>query len=128
MRPKLVYDDDCRFCTWSAQFAVRRSDVEPVRLSDVQAGRSTLSDEEHAMLPDGYEECAQLITSHGVYSCGAATEESLVRAGVLPRDLVMRLRRLPGYRRLREGVYRFVSGHRDVWSKVIREEPPVRER
>lgn len=125
MPPKLVYDDDCHFCTWSATFAVRRSDVQPVRLSRVQDGRSRLTDDERARLPDGYEECAQLITEDAVYSCGAAMEESLVIAGVLPASLVDFLRQFEDYGRLREAAYHLVSDNRDLIAPVIGLEPPV---
>jgi predicted DCC family thiol-disulfide oxidoreductase YuxK len=125
MPPKLVYDDDCRFCTWSATYAVKRSDVQPVRLSRVQNGESRLSDEERERLPDGYEECAQLITDDAVYSCGAATGQSLVLAGTLPKELVHFLRQFEDYERLREGVYHFLSDNRDVVANVVSREPPV---
>lgn len=123
--PKLVYDDDCRFCTWSATFVVRRSDIQPVRLSEVQEEQSRLSDLERDRLPDDYEECAQLITENAVYSCGAATEESLVIAGVLPRRLIEFLRRFKTYSWLREKVYHTLSNNRDLVSNVFSREPPV---
>ncbi len=123
--PKLVYDDDCYFCTWSATFAVRRGDIQPIRLSEVQEGQSRLSDSEHDHLPDDYEECAQLITENAVYSCGAATEESLVIAGVLPRRPIEFLRRFEAYRRVREKLYHTFSNNRDIVSNVLSRDPPV---
>lgn len=125
MVPKLVYDDDCRFCTWSATFAVRRSDVQPVRLSRVRAGESRLDEDERARLPDGYEACAQLITDEAVYSCGAAMEESLVIAGVLPAGLVDFLRQFDDYERLREAGYHLISNNRDYVAPVVGRDPPV---
>lgn len=127
MVPKLVYDDSCHFCTWATTFAARRSGVQPVRLSRVREGESRLTEEEHARLPDGYEECAQLITEDEVYSCGAATERSLVLAGVLPRELADFLDQFDDYVRLREDAYHFLSDHRDVVSTVIGRDPPVSE-
>lgn len=125
MIPKLVYDDTCRFCTWSAVFAVRRSDIQPVRLSNVRSGESRLSDEERERLPDGYEECAQLITEDAVYSCGAATEQSLVLAGTLPRGLVEFLNGFEGYETLRERAYHLLSDNRAKVAPLIGREPPV---
>lgn len=125
MPPKLVYDDDCQFCTWSATFAVKRSDIQPVRLSRVQDGESRLTDEERERLPDGYEECAQLITDDAVYSCGAATEQSLVLAGTLPKQVTDFLRQFDDYERLREKVYHLTSNNRDIVSNVISRDPPV---
>jgi predicted DCC family thiol-disulfide oxidoreductase YuxK len=127
MVPKLVYDDGCHFCTWSATFAVRRSDVQPVRLSRVKAGTSRLTDEERARLPDDYEECAQLVTDEAVYSCGAAVERSLVLAGVLPADLVDFLDQFADYERLRESAYHLLSNNRGYVAPVIGREPPVSE-
>jgi len=125
MVPKLVYDDDCHFCTWSATFAVRRSDVQPVRLSRVRTGASRLSDDERARLPDDYGSCAQLVTEEAVYSCGAATEEALVLAGTLPRELVDFLRQFDDYERFRERAYHLMSDHRDLLAHVIGRDPPV---
>ncbi|WP_049923474.1 DCC1-like thiol-disulfide oxidoreductase family protein [Halopiger djelfimassiliensis] len=123
--PKLVYDDDCHFCTWSATFAVRRGNIQPIRLSEVQEGHSRLGDFERAHLPDDFEECAQLITENAVYSCGAATEESLVIAGVLPRRLIEFLRRFKTYGWLREKTYHTLSNNRDIVSNVLSRDPPV---
>lgn len=125
MIPKLVYDDTCRFCTWSATYAVRRSDIQPVRLSNVQSGESRLSDEERERLPEGYEECAQLITEDAVYSCGAATEQSLVLAGTLPRELVDFLNQFEGYETFRERAYHLLSDNRGRIAPLIGMRPPV---
>ena len=125
MVPKLVYDDTCHFCTWSAVFAVRRSDIQPVRLSNVQSGESRLSDGERERLPDGYEECAQLITEDAVYSCGAATEQSLVLAGTLPRGLVEFLNGFEAYETLRERAYHLLSDNRGKVAPLVGREPPV---
>lgn len=125
MPPRLIYDDDCHYCTWAATFAVRRSDIEPVRLSHVEAGESTLTDTERSRLHDGYEECAQLITDDAVYSCGAAIEQALVHADVLPARHIEPLRRYAGYIGLREAIYHFMSNHRALWSKVLHRDPPI---
>lgn len=125
MPAKLVYDDDCRVCTWSATFAVRRGNIQPIRLSRVRNNESRLTDEERARLPEGYEECAQLVAEDAVYSCGSATEQSLVLAGTLPASLVGFLRRFETYARLRETLYHFLSDNRDIVAHVISREPPV---
>lgn len=125
MIPKLVYDDTCHFCTWSATFAVRRSDIQPVRLSRVRDGSSRLTDDERDRLPDGYEECAQLVTDDRVYSCGESMEQSLHIAGVLPAELVAFFRQFEDYERLREAAYHFFSNNRDWIHYAIGKEPPV---
>lgn len=121
MTGKLVYDDECKFCTWAAAFATRRSDLEPV-------GMAWLTDEEKEQLPHDYTECAQLIIGDAVYSCGEATERAFVRAGVLPEDLVESLRENAAYIGLREGLYHFMSNHTDLWANVLHEEAPIGER
>jgi len=128
MPPKLVYDDDCHFCTWSATFAVHRSDIVPVRLSQVQDEKadSRLTDEERARLPEGYEECAQLLTDEMVYSCGAAIEQALLRAGVLPPEFVDAVGDTGPYIGFREGLYHFLSNNRPYISKVLHRKPPIR--
>jgi predicted DCC family thiol-disulfide oxidoreductase YuxK len=125
MVPKLVYDDECKFCTWSATYSVRRSDIQPVRLSAVQRGESRLTDQERRRLPEGYEDCAQLLTDDAVYSCGEAVEQSLVIAGTLPAEIASFLREFEDYEWLRERLYHLVSSNRDVVSIVIHRDPPV---
>lgn len=125
MVPKLVYDDSCHFCTWSTTFAVRRSNIQPVRLSEVEEGTSRLTDDERHRLPEGYEECAQLLTDEAVYSCGESMEQALQIAGVLPAELVAFLRQFETYERLREATYHFFSNNRDWLHYAIGKEPPV---
>lgn len=125
MTAKLIYDDDCRVCTWLATFTVRRGDIQPVRLSRVQNNESRLTYDERTRLPDDYAECAQLVAEDAVYSCGSATEQSLVLAGTLPAYLVGFLRRFEAYTRLREKLYLFLSDHRNIAAHIISREPPV---
>lgn len=127
MPPKLVYDDSCHFCTWSATFAVHRSDIVPIRLSKVQNDDtdSGLTDEERDRLPEDYDECAQLTTDEGEYSCGSAVEQALLRADVLPSGLVDALSGNAAYIGAREGFYHFLSNNRDHVSKVIHRNPPI---
>ena len=127
MPPKLVYDDDCHFCTWATTFVIRRSDVVPVPLSEVGRDDSPLSDAERGRLPDDYEECAQLLTHDAVYSCGAAMERSFVLAGVLPAELADFLDEFEDYARLREEVYGLVSDNRDLMSLIVSRDPPARK-
>ena len=117
--PRLVYDDDCGFCTRCAAFAVRHSDVEPV-------GFSALSPDQRARLPEGWERCVHLLTDDAVYSCGAATERTLARCWPALDALFAWLRRVPGYEGVREALYRWVADRRDWWGKIARGTPPVR--
>jgi len=105
----LVYDDDCGFCTWWADYFARRSDLDAV-------GFGELTDEQRDRLPEDFESCAHLLTDDAVYSCGAAAEEAFARADIPPgsRDLSRFLRQFDDYRRLRERLYREVADRRDV--------------
>lgn len=118
-RPRLVYDDDCGFCTWCADWAVRNGEFEPV-------GFSELTDEQRDRLPDDYEDCAHLLTDDTVYSCGKATEEVLARVGKIPAEPFDFLNGFSDYERFREDAYRFVADRRDQLGKVVSADSPVR--
>ena len=119
----LVYDDDCGFCTWWADFFEERSDFRIV-------GFSELTDEELERLPDDYETCSHLLADGKVYSCGKSLEEALARSDFGPTagPLVRFLRNFEDYERLREQVYRQVADHRGEFGKVMSKTPPARER
>jgi len=118
MAPALVYDDDCGFCTWCAAVGRERAGVVPVGFSD-------LSSAQRARLPEGYESCAHLLTDDAVYSCGAAIERTLARIHPALSGLFDLLRRVPGYARLRERLYRWGADRRDWWGKIVSAAPPV---
>jgi predicted DCC family thiol-disulfide oxidoreductase YuxK len=114
-----VYDDDCGFCTWWADFFVRRTDLEAV-------GFGELTDEQLERLPDDYESCAHLLSEGAVYSCGAAIEQSLARADVPPgsAELVGFLRQFEDYERLRERLYREAADRRALWGQFVSKDRP----
>ncbi|AEH38180.1 DCC1-like thiol-disulfide oxidoreductase family protein [Halopiger xanaduensis] len=117
----LVYDDDCGFCTWWAEyFDDRTNDVRIVGFSD-------LTPELRERLPEHYEACSHLMTDEGVYSCGASIEETLARVeGGGVRDVVDFLRNFEDYGRLRETGYRWVADNRDLWGRLVSKTPPAR--
>ena len=110
--PRLVYDDDCGFCTRSAEWVARRADVELVGFSD-------LTPDQRARLPDEWRQCAHLLTDEAVYSCGEAMERAFALTGAVPRDLVRAARRIPGHETVREGGYRIVADHRGLIGKLL---------
>ena len=120
-RPTIVYDDDCGFCTWSAEYADRRGSFEVV-------GFSELTPELAERLPTDYENCVHLLVDDAVYSCGRATEEVLIRLDAPARYPARAFRRLPGRASVREPLYRLVADNRDLAGKVARREPPARRR
>lgn len=117
----LVYDDDCGFCTWWAEFFDARSDLRTVGFRD-------LSDELRERLPDDYEDCAHLVTDDEVYSCGAAIDEALVRADVggPVDDVVTFLRQFDDYEQYRERAYRWAANNRDQLGRYLSTTPPAR--
>ena len=109
-----VYDGECGFCTWWADYFARRTDLEMVRYAE-------LSDELRERLPGDYEDCSHLVTDDAVYSCGAATERALARADVPPGadDLFGFLRNFEDYERVRERLYREVADRRDALGQFV---------
>jgi predicted DCC family thiol-disulfide oxidoreductase YuxK len=103
--PTLVYDDDCGFCTWCAEFAGRHGEFEIV-------GFAELAEERKARLPPDWEDCAHLVVDDEVHSCGKAIELSLAWAFPALRPLLGLARKVPGYDRLRERLYRWGADHR----------------
>jgi hypothetical protein len=109
-----VYDEECGFCTWLADYFGRRTALELVAFDE-------LSDEQRERLPDDYEECSHLLTEAGVYSCGAAIERALARADVPPgsRGLFDFLRQFDDYERFREKVYWELAERRGLLGQFV---------
>ncbi|MFC7082445.1 DCC1-like thiol-disulfide oxidoreductase family protein [Halorussus caseinilyticus] len=118
----LVFDDDCGFCTWWADFFANRSNFRVV-------GFTELTDEERGRLPDDYEECAHLLTDDEVYSCGESLEQAFVRSAVGEdfRPVVRFLRNFEDYEHLREALYREIADRRGDLGVVVSKTPPARE-
>ncbi|MXV64549.1 DUF393 domain-containing protein [Natronorubrum sp. JWXQ-INN-674] len=121
--PTLVYDDDCGFCTWWADYFDGRTDLRIVGFSDLSE-YPELREE----LPEYYEECSHVVTDDEVYSCGASIEEALRRYGsdTPVGDVLGFLRNFEDYERFRERTYRQVADNRDKWGQVMSKTPPVR--
>ncbi|MDS0223211.1 DUF393 domain-containing protein [Haloarcula sp. S1AR25-5A] len=117
----LVYDDDCGFCTWWADFIDERSDLEIVGFSELDEGLLE-------RLPDDYESCSHLVTDEAVYSCGESIETALTYTdmGKPARPLVSFFGQFEDYERLRERAYRKVADNRSTWGKVMSKTPPAR--
>jgi predicted DCC family thiol-disulfide oxidoreductase YuxK len=110
--PRLVYDDDCGFCTWAAYYLVDHGEFELVAFSD-------LSPDQRARLPADWESCAHLLTDDAVYSCGAAMTEAFARTSLPGAGAERALRRLPGYATAREGVYRAIADNRSFFGRFL---------
>lgn len=110
--PILVYDDECGICTRAATFIDRRADVDIVAFSDV-------TPDIRESLPTDFEECAHLVTAEQTYSCGEAIERAYERTGSPPSRVLPLFRRIPGYRHIREFVYRVIAGHRPLIARLL---------
>ncbi|WP_115863009.1 DCC1-like thiol-disulfide oxidoreductase family protein [Halorussus litoreus] len=121
--PTLVFDDDCGFCTWWADFFEERSDLRIV-------GFSELTPELRERLPDDYEECSHLLADGEVYSCGQSLEQAFVRSdlGEEFRPVVGFLRNFKEYEDVREGVYRWVAQNRGDLGFVMSKTPRARRK
>ena len=117
---RLVFDDDCGFCTWCANVGARHGPVETV-------GFQELSPDQLARLPDDYEDCSHLLTDDAVYSCGAAIERTLELDFPVLRPVFGALRMVPGYAALRERLYRWGADNRAWLGKIVRDDPPARQ-
>ncbi|ELY68548.1 DCC1-like thiol-disulfide oxidoreductase family protein [Natrinema versiforme] len=117
----LVYDDDCGFCTWWAEYFDERTDLRIVGFSD-------LTDDLRDRLPEDYEDCSHLVAADGVYSCGASIEEAFVRTDVAEpaQDVVEFLRQFEDYEHFRERSYRWIADNRDRWGTYLSKTPPAR--
>jgi hypothetical protein len=109
-----VYDEECGFCTWLADYFGQRTTLELV-------GFSELTDAQRERLPVDFEECSHLLTDDAVYSCGAAIEQALARADVPPgsSDLFGFLRQFEDYERLRERIYWEVADRRALLGQFV---------
>ena len=116
-RPRLVYDDDCGFCTWCARIARRYGDVEPV-------GFSALSDAQRDRLPEGWRESAHLLTDRRAFSGGKAVERTMARFHPAARAAFTALKLVPGYPPARERLYRWGADRRDLWGRFVAADEP----
>ncbi|WP_433626628.1 thiol-disulfide oxidoreductase DCC family protein [Halomicrococcus sp. NG-SE-24] len=114
-RPLIVYDDDCGFCTWAAEYADEHGEFDLV-------GFSALDADQRARLPSEYDRCVHLLVDDRVYSCGEATEEILARTDSVGGDAADLFRLLPSSarERVREPLYRWVADHRSWFGRVLR--------
>ena len=119
---RLLYDDDCGFCTWSAFLvADRATDVELVGFSELSAA-------DRERLPPDWEACAHLFVGESRYSCGDAMVRAYAHTDLPLAGLVPYLQRVPGFGLLREAAYRVVAANRDWFGRHVASlRPPSRE-
>lgn len=118
-RVRLVYDDDCGFCTWAALLVADHApDVELLAFSDLEPA-------DRERLPPDWERCAHLLVDGERYSCGDAMTRAYERTDLPLAWLVPSLRRIPGFPTVREAAYRVVAANRDWFARHVgRADPP----
>jgi len=121
-RPTIVYDDDCGFCTWSAEYADAHGNFHLLGFSD-------LTPAERDRLPENYEECMHVFDGDDTYSCGEAAEFVASHLNTAEGTAARAFETLPeGVRsRVRDPAYRFIAEHRDWFGKVKSKTPPARD-
>lgn len=111
-RPTLIYDHECGFCTWAAEWVAEHGDVDIVGFDELTATQID-------RLPHDWRDCAHLLDGDDVYSCGAAMEEAFLRTEDRGTPVVRTLRHLPWYGRVRERAYQFVADHRSLFGSFV---------
>src|SRR3954447_1217833 len=112
-RVTLIYDRDCGFCRWCLGKVLawdRRHAVRPIALGTPEAN-DLLAGVPAAERPRSWH----LVDGSGVHSAGAGFPPllRLLPGGGLPAAATARL---PG---VAESAYRFVSGNRSIWGKLV---------
>ena len=114
-RPLLVFDGDCEFCrAWIARWRrATRGAVDAAPYQEVAARFP-------AIAAGAFARAVHLIEPDGSWSSGAeAVLRSLVH-GRRARRWWWLYRRVPPFAAASEWVYRFVAGHRGVFSALTR--------
>ncbi|SDE73211.1 DCC1-like thiol-disulfide oxidoreductase family protein [Halorientalis regularis] len=114
----LVYDDDCAFCTRSAEYVDDHAPVDIVGFSEL--AETDLRERLPEGLPEGYEDCSHLVTEETVYSCGESIERALLMSDVGEEyhAVVEFLREFEEYEQLREWGYEHVAHNRSFWGDL----------
>lgn len=118
--PILVYDDDCGFCTWWANYFDDRTEYTII-------GFSAMYPALEERLPSDYSSCSHFVTETEVYSCGASIEEAFRRSriGRVFSPVIRILRRVRAYRWVRERVYRWIANNRSLVGRFLSARPPA---
>jgi predicted DCC family thiol-disulfide oxidoreductase YuxK len=110
----LIYDSDCGFCRWCLGKVLawdRRRAVRPLALGTPKANE-LLADVPAAERPKSWH----LVDESGTVSSAGAGFEPLFRLLPAGAPFAAITGRFPG---ATESGYRFVSGNRSIWGKVV---------
>ena len=117
MKPRLVYDGDCAFCRYTVEYAasVTSDAVEYRPYQEVMSEYPDITEAEFA-------DSIQLFADGERYQRADAAFRTLAIGGVRFWDRLYR--RLPGFARLSDALYRWVARHRQLCLSLAR--PAVR--
>ena len=113
--PLVIYDADCDFCRfWIARW--RHATSEHVDyISSQEVG------ERYPEIPhEHFQNAVQLVNPDGEVFCGAEAVFRAFAHGGRRRWVLGLYQRLPGFAPVAEGLYRFIAGHRRIFSALTR--------
>lgn len=115
IKPVLVYDGECEFCTfWARRWQKRTADA--IAYAPFQSAAERFP---HIPASD-FAAAVKLVMPDGrVYSGAEAVFRALAAAGRW-RWLLWGYERLPGFRSVSEAIYRFVASHRPLLYPISR--------
>jgi predicted DCC family thiol-disulfide oxidoreductase YuxK len=121
-RPTIIYDDDCGFCTWSAEYAAAHGAFHLL-------GFSELTPDERDCFLDDYEDCMHVFDGDDTYSCGEGAEFVASRLDTAEGTAARLFGTLPEDARqhVRDPTYRFIADHRDWFGRLRSTRPPARD-
>lgn len=106
MRPIIIYDDDCDFCTEIAEDMSKKGNYTLLSFSE-------LDSEHKEILPPNYKDCAHIIDNGVVYSCGDVLKHYATRNYSLGNIV-----RKPGISNIIDFGYNTVARNRSKFGKL----------
>jgi predicted DCC family thiol-disulfide oxidoreductase YuxK len=116
-KPVMIYDGDCRFCALWVRRWVQLT-VDAVDYVPLQDGRVALLYPELAR--ERLEAAVHFIDTDGAIHAGAQAVFRCLAVNPSRRWLLRLYQRFPSVARATEGCYRFVAGHRSLFSWLTR--------
>lgn len=111
--PLVIYDADCDFCRfWIARWRHTTGERVDYISSQEVAERFPEIPHEH------YQGAVQLVNPDGDVFCGAEAVFRAFAHGGRRRWVLGLYQRLPGFAPVAEGLYRFIAGHRRIFSAL----------
>ena len=108
MRPLLIFDGDCGFCTASANVMRRwirpRCGIEPWQRVDIAS---------FGLTPEECTTAVQFVDADRTVRSGSRAVMAMLRTAPVPWPLLGQAGDLPGVAQVADRVYRWIAAHRD---------------